>query len=277
MNDIIKNQLIKQCKFAPIGVDVLKEFNLAENFIKTNCCIFDDVRGLLCGGIHVLGGASGHGKSLALLKLAELCASAGNGSILYVSVENDICTDYSRFKFDKYSNNIDYVNVAFQDINLDHLKYYIYNTLEQDKYNYVFIDGLELCLDNTRESSDLYTSGNDLFHDIRARIVNKNTAVVLSWQLRRDTNLSSIDKISIDDFATSMGIVRYASQVYCILRTKTKWSIKRLKCRSDCDFDKLTKEYIIYDNNNKTFDLNLSNTDDSLNYTLDNSMFSNGI
>ncbi len=233
-------------------------------FIKTNCkCIDSTLNGLVEGGIHLIAGATGNGKSLLLLHLALNIAKTRQ--VFYISLENDIRIDNVRFKLAKKQYGI--TSASFLYMNGIDTSFVIGRNQEVKKnktlldllgdYNdaVVVIDGPEY-ITSGKDGTEMYNSGNDLVRKLQDLCKSNNLTFLLSWQMQRGSNNVKIEDISTDYLSTSIGAPRVASSVWCIKKDNVKrnWALICLKSRTEIYND--IKAYPLSDEKNK-FDIRI--------------------
>ena len=219
-------------------------------FIKTGAKNFDNiVGGILKGGITVIAGGSGQGKSMVGLHLASSLSK--ENKVLYASMENDVRIDLKRFNdiiskniYEININNINYVNAGceFDENNMLLSNKDIFNNLIQEIPNYeiIVIDGLDLLVDLSEDGADLYKNGNllmKLLHKSLKENGLEKTAIIITWQMNRNANVKKIEELNQYAIGTSMGIIRYASHVYGVCRFENNWYLKLMKSRTEFNID----------------------------------------
>lgn len=211
-------------------------------FIKTDTH-FDKIlkgNGLPRRGITTISGYSGNGKSFALMHIAG--ALTKRYKVLYLSVENAIQVDMQRIKElpERYGANLD--NFSYENVAQDNLGYQeILGELGKHlkagnvDYDAIFIDGADiLCGGDT--GSEMYSQGNTVMQYLKAVSEGLNCAVVISWQLTRDSEKKTIFDIGTSDIAQSIGVVRYSSLVVAVKKKDREWWLKGTKARFDYDY-----------------------------------------
>ena len=218
-------------------------------FIKTGAKNFDNiVGGILKGGITVIAGGSGQGKSMVGLHLASLLSK--ENKVLYASMENDVRIDLKRFNdvlskkiYDININNINYVNAGCEidENNMLLSNKDIFNNLinEIPNYDIVVIDGLDLLVDLSEDGAELYKNGNLLMKLLHKSLKENGleTAIIITWQMNRNANVKKIEELNQYAIGTSMGIIRYASHVYGVCRFENNWYLKLMKSRTEFNID----------------------------------------
>lgn len=210
-------------------------------FLKTKT-EFDSI----CGGIPkkaitVVSGYSGNGKSFALLHLAS--ALSQDYKVLYVSVENVPQIDIERFKavpahYNINNKNIVYYNVAYDGTPYDEVTKKIERQLAVEHYDALFIDGGDILMEGD-DGSKMYANGNKLMQRWKAIGEFCDMAVVVSWQLGRESEKKKIDEIGTSDIAQSIGVVRYASLVLAVkaIKKDQQWWLKATKARFNYNYE----------------------------------------
>lgn len=205
-------------------------------FISTGTNLDNVCGGFPKKGISVICGSSGQGKSFALLHTA--LSMSLNTRILYVSIENAIQVDKSRFdgNVDLYKcnvDNIDYLNVPECDFTYDQtLKQVVELMTIKGQYDAVIIDGGDILVSGD-DGGKQYENGNKTMQVLKEISERFNVAVLMSWQLGRGSAKKEIEDITTDDIATSMGIARYASLMWAVIKRKKEhiWSMRLIKSR----------------------------------------------
>lgn len=223
-------------------------------FIKTGAQNFDDiVGGIIKGGITVVAGGSGQGKSLIGLHLASLLSATNK--IHYISIENALQIDLKRFSdlsskriYSMNMYNIDYENANMIDDSYSALFKSIVATMND--YDVIVIDGLDLMIDVAEDGADMYKNGNILMKNLHNALKdNPFVSIIITWQMNRNSNVKKIDELNQYAIGTSMGIVRYASHVYGVARIDKQWFLKLMKSRTEFNIDKQYINILDYDNN----------------------------
>ena len=236
-----------------------EEFEAGEvELIPTGCSVITStVGGLMEGGIHLVAGATGSGKSMFLLHSAIQVAKANpNKTVFYISFENDPRIDKSRFvkALDTYH---------IESSTLDNL-YFVLGASESDdmfkksskpivalakekstatlsdlfdtelaKDNIFFIDGAEYQMSSAKEGSELFEQGQKLMAMMSKCALKNNACIICSWQLVRGTNDKKIEKLSCDDISMSIAVARIATTIWAIKKTGDSWGIINIKSRQE--------------------------------------------
>lgn len=200
----------------------------------------------ICGGIPrkaitVVSGYSGNGKSFALLHLAASLSEKYR--ILYVSVENVPQIDIDRFNevpkhYNINSNNIFYWNIAQDGTPYEDITETIKNIIKVEDFDALFIDGGDILMEG-EDGAKMYVNGNKLMQEWKMFAEVCNMAVVVSWQLGRESEKKKIDEIGTSDIAQSIGVIRYASLVIAVKSNKKnqEWWLKATKARFNYDYE----------------------------------------
>lgn len=175
-------------------------------FLSTGVKQFDKLSGgIPCGGITIVAGATGNGKSMLLMHIASNIAR--NARILYISVENLPEVDKKRFNSLPYNfdrNNFDYVGVQMQRISdYEQLAKDIVEAITTLHYKAVFIDGGDILIEGV-DGATMYENGNSFMKELLASCSVNKTAIIVSWQLSRGAIQKKIEDIDTCDVATSM-------------------------------------------------------------------------
>lgn len=209
-------------------------------YLKTNTKFDQFVGGLVRGSATVISGFSGNGKSLIGLHLAS--AISKNNKVGYVSCENLANIDLDRFKkVDKKSENIVYYNVNHGSLdnvtfNDDDIISVITQMIKRDIFDVIFVDGLEVLMQQTSDGAGMYAQGNELMKKLIKAVSATKTALVITYQLNRASASKKLEDINAGDIADSLGIIRYATNVYALKRDSKEWRLRCIKSRVECDW-----------------------------------------
>ena len=220
-------------------------------FYETGSYSFDNiVGGIIQGGITVIAGGTGQGKSMVGLHLASLLSK--ENKVLYLSIENAIQIDIKRFKktleiYDYDVDNISYINAILYDESYTEILKTCLEKIKSQEYNILVIDGADLMFKDTDDGAKMFKEGEDFMKILHKTLSDTSSSCILTWQLNRGGIMKkTIDDIDTSDIATSMGIVKYASQVYAVKRqlkdekSPNKWFLRLIKTRTEANWDHAT-------------------------------------
>ena len=236
-------------------------------FYKTTSYCFDNiVGGIIKGGITVVAGGTGQGKSMVGLHLASLLSK--NEKVLYLSIENAIQIDMKRFRksMDLYRatpENITYINAILYDESYKEILNSCLEMVKNQEYQIFVIDGADLMFKDQEDGAKMFKEGEDFMKVLHKTLSDTSSSCILTWQLNRGGITKKIEEIDTSDIATSMGIVKYASQVYAVKRQvkeskdkkeniKDDWCLRLIKTRTEAKWDKSTIN-ILDERNNINF------------------------
>lgn len=229
-------------------------------FYKTDSYSFDlIVGGIIQGGITVIAGGTGQGKSMVGLHLASLLSK--DNKILYLSIENAIQIDIKRFKktceiYDYNANNIAYINAILYEESYKDILTYCLEKVKSQEFNILVIDGADLMFKDGDDGAKMFKEGEDFMKILHKTLSDTSSSCILTWQLNRGGIMKkTIEDIDTSDIATSMGIVKYASQVYAVKRqlkdekNPSKWFIRLIKTRTEANWEQSIMNILDEDNN----------------------------
>lgn len=162
------------------------------------------------GTINLACAQTGVGKSWFLSQFAT-CVSEQH-SVLYISLENDMETDVSRFvKFREIYPNCNPSAIWYVGEQVWKCKEWLDNKELLQAFDFVCVDGLEYCVDvGTDKSFDEYKR---MLKDLQQKF--PKSCIWLSWQLARQTNT---DKPRCEDIAYSYAAARLAYNIVAIYK-----------------------------------------------------------
>lgn len=162
------------------------------------------------GTINLACAQTGIGKSWFLSQFAT-CVSELH-SVLYISLENDVETDASRvIQFKQLYPGCKPKGICYVGEEVWKGKEWLDNKEWLQKFDFVFVDGLEYCVDVGADKS--FDEYKRLLKDLKQKF--PKSCVWLSWQLARQTNT---DKPRCEDIAYSYAAARVAYNVVAIYK-----------------------------------------------------------
>lgn len=253
-------------------------------FYETGSYCFDNiVGGILKSGITVVAGGTGQGKSMVGLHLASLLSK--ENKVLYLSIENAIQIDMKRFRktleiYNVNEENITYINAILYDESYSEILKTCLEKVKTGEYDIFVIDGADLMFKEDGEGAKMYQEGQNFMKSLHKTLSDTSSSCILTWQLNRGGITKEIDEIDTSDIATSMGIVKFASQVYVVKRyiknedkketkkNKDNWKLRLIKTRTEANWEHSTIDILDNKNNiNLTFyDESCAFVDDLKNY-----------
>lgn len=239
-------------------------------FYETGSYCFDNiVGGILKSGITVVAGGTGQGKSMVGLHLASLLSR--ENKVLYLSIENAIQIDMKRFRktldiYNVNTENITYINAILYDESYKQILDTCLEKVKTGEYEIFVIDGADLMFKEEGEGSKMYQEGQVFMKTLHKVLSDTLSSCILTWQLNRGGITKQIEEIDTSDIATSMGIVKFASQVYVVKRyirdedkketkkNKDNWKLRLIKTRTEANWEYSTIDILDNKNNiNLTF------------------------
>ncbi len=250
--------------------DQLIDLNVGEvELIPTGVeAINATVEGLMRGGIHLIAGATGSGKSLFLLHSAiQTAINNQDTPVVYISFENDIRIDRDRYikALDTYhivdpldnlifvldANDCDDVFSRSIDLTIQKKKENIDTLSDLFKIpnSIIFVDGAEYQMSGADDGSKLFEQGKKLMTLMSDSAKKNNSCIICAWQFARGTSHTKIENLSTDDLSMSIAVARIATTVWAIKKTPTDWQIINIKSRQEVIDE--PKAFSLYDRNHK--------------------------
>lgn len=224
------------CDAISFQVSELEETETEIKFFPTDT-ILDELtgNGLSEDSLTILVGGTGDGKSLLLTHLASKMSE--NNKILYVSFENTMKVDNSRFTrckeiYKSKHENIHYINILENEM-ADKLAWrneYLKNLILEDNYDLVFIDAIQTSIDAVN-IDEIHQVGNVLMKELYKLVLFTHIPMILTWQASRNSAVKKMDAISYDDISGSIGTMRYCTNAFFIKRDGGSRKLKLIKCR----------------------------------------------
>lgn len=225
--------------------------------------------GLMRGGIHLIAGSTGSGKSLFLLHTAvQTALNNQDTNVFYLSFENDPRVDKSRYLQSLKTYNVQnlsrvnnlYFVLDIQDCDdvftkkttisrlakKDESKVTLSQIFNIDN-SIIFVDGAEYQMTSASEGSELFKQGKELMTLMSESSKKHNTVIVSSWQLCRGTSDKKIEKLSCDDISMSIAVARIATTIWAIKKSPDNWQIVNIKSRQEVLEE--PRAYTLYDKN----------------------------
>lgn len=201
----------------------LKHINISEKFDSISSGIVDE------GGVTIVGGYTGMGKSLALLHMAVLASQSV--PVLYFSCENLETEDGRRWNsvIDQYClrsdketlNNFRCLNIS--DVDLGEGECYasiLSSAIDELGARILFIDGSETLTDDVDVDSGVQSNiiGKKFAIEVERLGREKHIPVVMGWQLGNQCVGKPFEELGPSDFMKSLGVCQKAIQCYVIGR-----------------------------------------------------------